>query len=595
MKSKSDLLNVLRTASPIAKSALVAGFVIMIANCSSHLPKSSLPTSSVSATSAPAAVSVAARFPLSIGNVGIEPVTTSGGESINVTRICDQGSARGTAYGMNSMIASYQGKTHIAFLDSHENIFVRTFTEQDQSWSPAVKVGSGQDNHAAPSLLVDSKGFLHLIFGPHHSSFSYRKSLRPNDTSEWTPRTYFGEDGTYASPVIDKHDVIHVVYRGKFSEPYNERDFGTFNQLDAAVYQKKVPGQRWSKPRYLANGSPDALVSYNDMLSISEDQTLHFAYNFYSGYYEGQGLKVGYMRSKDSGVTWENVAGSKLTLPVSIASSPSVVKPPRDTRMGFVVANTSAAYIGGFNMKGSPRFSVHKMGADGKTDALDLSNIVGKDFLLDSGSVASISDDGNLWIAMAFAPVHAGGWASENTGIALVTINLADFSNASVKLYGIINPFVSKKPGGNREPSWLPSLERRNSFNSVGLYPRLLFTSGPANNANTLDTSAPTELYYADVRTFTDVKSAPIPEYVPPPAPVFKKDYYFSPFPTATPIDSTPLTREEKKQRRIERRKQRKEEHKRMLEEEERLDNLPPYQPFSSGAVIRVNGKVINR
>ena len=37
------------------------------------------------------------------------------------------------------------------------------------AWSPTYTLGEGTDNHARPTLTVDSQGYLHAIIGGHHT------------------------------------------------------------------------------------------------------------------------------------------------------------------------------------------------------------------------------------------------------------------------------------------------------------------------------------------------------------------------------------------------------------------------------------------
>lgn len=78
-----------------------------------------------------------------------------------------------------------------------------------------VTVDEAFDNHGGPALAVDSQGFLHAVYYPHHHPFRYRRSVRPNDASAWEEETSFGERCTYPSLVCGRDDTLYVACREK--------------------------------------------------------------------------------------------------------------------------------------------------------------------------------------------------------------------------------------------------------------------------------------------------------------------------------------------------------------------------------------------
>ena len=79
--------------------------------------------------------------------------------------ISEIGSERATS-GNGNKIVTFDGKTHIVWQDSiDEGYFARARTLHNASgeWSPVYTLGKGRDNHARPTITVDSKGYLHVI------------------------------------------------------------------------------------------------------------------------------------------------------------------------------------------------------------------------------------------------------------------------------------------------------------------------------------------------------------------------------------------------------------------------------------------------
>ena len=132
--------------------------------------------------------------------------------------LSSEGSGRATSYGESNKIVTVGGKTHVAWLDAIAEGFrvrVRTLDRRTGQWGPIVAIGDGQDNHGGPALIVDSKGYLHIVYYPHHQPFRYRRSVRPNDASEWGPEIKFGEALSYPVMLCAPDDTIILTARRK--------------------------------------------------------------------------------------------------------------------------------------------------------------------------------------------------------------------------------------------------------------------------------------------------------------------------------------------------------------------------------------------
>ena len=108
--------------------------------------------------------------------------------------LSSQGCGRATGYAETNKIVTLDGKTHVAWLDSVGDKFpvrVRTLDRKTGNWSETYTVGNAYDNHGGPALTLDSQGYLHIVYHPHHQPFRYRRSKRPNDASQWEPEEQF--------------------------------------------------------------------------------------------------------------------------------------------------------------------------------------------------------------------------------------------------------------------------------------------------------------------------------------------------------------------------------------------------------------------
>ena len=106
------------------------------------------------------------------------------------------GSGRASAYAEAVKTITIGSKTHVTWLDSVDKSFlvrIRTLDRKLGKWSVTTTIGKAHDNHGGPSLTVDSKGYLHVVYFPHHHPFRYRRSLEPNDATRWSPEINIGQ------------------------------------------------------------------------------------------------------------------------------------------------------------------------------------------------------------------------------------------------------------------------------------------------------------------------------------------------------------------------------------------------------------------
>ncbi|MDP6779205.1 MAG: BNR-4 repeat-containing protein, partial [Candidatus Latescibacteria bacterium] len=248
------------------------------------------------------------------------------------------GSTRGTAYTMSNKILTHEGKTHAVWLDQISKSTIRTYHHKTRRWGQPVHIGTGDDNHAGPALAMDSKGYLHVVYGPHHNPIQHAVSKRPNTSTAWVQQEPFGgRCATYPSLVCDSEDTLHACYRGAIEEEIPR----------SLIYQRKPKDGEWSTPVQLVD--PQGLRAYTQFtnaLHLGSDGTLYLVYHIVRATEQDsrdtKGRGFGAMRSRDGGVTWETMSGEQLSLPTT-PDSPCVIEfdESLNVRMG------SAACVGG--------------------------------------------------------------------------------------------------------------------------------------------------------------------------------------------------------------------------------------------------------
>ncbi|GMW00424.1 MAG: hypothetical protein AMXMBFR84_15610 [Candidatus Hydrogenedentota bacterium] len=391
--------------------------------------------------------------------------------------LSDVGCSRATGYEETNKIVTLNGKTHVAWLDSPREGFrvrIRTLDHASGIWEPTVTVGEAHDNHGGPALTVDSQGYLHIVYFPHHHPMRYRKSVRPNDASEWGEEETFGSTTTYPTLVCAPDDTLIVTCReSSKSAPWLCNRY------------IKRPGKVWEGPHPIMQALTGGYAHFMEALAWGhEGKTLHLSCRLYDGS-PGHGHTIGYMRSADYGETWTRLDGNALALPVTAHTIDVVSKEPTvangDLRGGSIITDSH----------GLPLVLCSHYGT--RTAWL------------------SYPDGHGGWANTAFTPplpepegwglVTPGGIAFSGNGELHAVLTLVGKpAGPEDSLWGHpsseIAHFVSQDNGRSfvgsvitevdaAVPRWLPNLERPTGHNRTESAPHFMFTEGVRGGTNT--------------------------------------------------------------------------------------------------------------
>ena len=385
----------------------------------------------------------------------------------NVVLLSEHGCGRATAYADANKIITLQDKTHVAWLDSIAEGFrvrIRTLDRKTNQWSPTYTVGEAYDNHGGPALTVDSLGYLHIVYYPHHHPFRYRRSVRPNDASEWGDEVQFGERCTYPTMVCGSDDTLYLT--------------GRENRGDQPWYVNlyiKPPNAPWGEPIPLFQDDKGGYVRFQQALIWGQDhRTLHLTLWIFD---ENRAYTVGYLRSPDSGRTWERADGAPVLLPATRETVTLIDTKHRDLRFGSIaVDGESTPYV---LYSTCPSFALPSqawvvwLDGAGKWCRRSLTDELPKEWkgwsLAMDGAI-HIAPDGRIFIVLALMKpeiVSEGNWGHKSAEI--VGMQASDIRGKfSVEL--LSNPDMTV-------PHWLPNLERPTGHNRVDV-PGMMYTAG---------------------------------------------------------------------------------------------------------------------
>lgn len=394
--------------------------------------------------------------------------------------LSEAGCGRATGYAEANKIVTWQGKTHVAWLDSPPEGFrtrIRTLDHATGEWSPAYTIGEGYDNHGGPALAIDSQGHLHVAYYPHHHPMRLRKSVRPNDASEWGEVEEVGERLTYPTLVVDDDDTLYLTSRQSASgAPWR-----------ANLYTKKAGGA-WEGPTTVLQAEHNGYAHFMDALAWSPDkQYLHLATRIYDGN-PGRGHTIGYLRSPDRGATWTRYDGTPVALPATAATVDVVTQQRAGTGAGFRAAGLAVApdgrpFVLCSNQERQPNEAWIAMpGTDGGWEERPLREALPAEYagwgIFTPGGI-TFNEDGTLFVVLTMIRpgLEAGqsGWGHPHCEV-------AGFESTDGGGRFTFSALSTVDPG---TPHWLPNMERPTGHNVVSGTPGVIYTEGGRGEKNT--------------------------------------------------------------------------------------------------------------
>lgn len=388
--------------------------------------------------------------------------------------LSEQGCGRATGYAETNKIVSKGDKIHVSWLDSTPEGFrvrVRTFDRKTNQWSPAYTVGEAYDNHGGPALAIDSQGFLHIIYYPHHHAMRYRRSANPNDASAWTEEVSFGEKLTYPTLLCGPNDVLYFTGRRSFADAFWQVELWT-----------KAPSGGWTGGHPILTGRYPGYTHFQESLYWGNDNTIHLCCRIHEktdqGSY-GRIQTVGYLQSRDLGKTWQTFAGVPVETPVDAENIDIIEQGGLDAgkvlRAGAMAVDDRGIphLVYSIESNNYTQSFLARPDAQGGWEKILLNQYLPKSrqdwSMLMPGGV-SFNQKGQMFVVFQLAQWQEGesSWGHPSCEIGLLTAR-RPYERFSFEL-------LSEE---NREiPNWLPSIERATGLNEIRRRPAVLFTAG---------------------------------------------------------------------------------------------------------------------
>lgn len=113
----------------------------------------------------------------------------------------------------------YNGRTYIVYNGVNNEAMITYYDHNLESWGDIVEVGgpklSVNNNHGTPTITVDDRGYIHVIYGGHVSNtMTHRVSTLPEDISSWRTQDDIFINGTYVMTHKLDDGSIYFLHRG---------------------------------------------------------------------------------------------------------------------------------------------------------------------------------------------------------------------------------------------------------------------------------------------------------------------------------------------------------------------------------------------
>ena len=385
------------------------------------------------------------------------------------SHLSQSGSGRASAYSEAVKTITLGDRTHVTWLDSLTAGFrvqIKTLDHTTQKWSPTYTLGAAHDNHGGPALAADHRGFLHVVYFPHHHPFHYRKSTRPNDASQWGEEITFGDHLTYPTLVCSAQNTLYLSGRRSHErlpwtiELWNKADDGHW-QAGSALLRAMTPGYSHFQ----------AAMAWN-----ADQRRLHLSCRIHEN--GGQRETVGYLYHDEGDSVWKRRDGTAVELPATSATVDQIasggrIKGKLSHKCGSIAVHPDGTPYLLFSASNADSSEMYIAHPNRRAEWMRIGLASGIDklwpgFRMGPSAQMTFNQQGELFLT---------GCIRRGPREDVVRLRSRDEGQT------FTGELLSS--GLDREHHWFPNLERSTGPNQVKGVPGVLFTAGIKGAGNT--------------------------------------------------------------------------------------------------------------
>jgi hypothetical protein len=339
----------------------------------------------------------------------------------------------------------------------------------------------GLDNHCGAALAVAPSGDVHAVVGGHHSPLSHYR-WRPASGEVPSREAVIETAATYPSLVCDAQGTLHLTFRCRHD------DFWTLD------YGRRPYEGSWSTPQPLVRAAKRGYVYWTHALALGSNGAVHLVFantrpRAGGSRYHG----ASHLLSEDGGLSWRQLGGEPLSLPVAVTDLTLIEGPDAPDRIEPPDYEEAHAAPGPLNYnylqmllsnpvvddEGAPWVVVHNgltggaalyQGTEAGWSGVPLLGAVRglyPGWRIHQQSTLSRHADGTLDAVLMVAPQDVPGWGPDETELVRLWITPE----------GKIHSVAPVCAPDSAAAHWLPSFERGSGAVSPDL-PALLYTRG---------------------------------------------------------------------------------------------------------------------
>ncbi|MFV0606835.1 MAG: BNR repeat-containing protein [Niabella sp.] len=211
-------------------------------------------------------------------------------------------------------VTTYKDIQFICYYDKDQHVVLGKRKLGSKQWELKQTKFKGNclDAHRSISLIVDSKGFLHMSWNHHNNPLHYAKSKEPLSLELFEKKLMTGkneEDVTYPEFYNLPDGKLLFFYRyggsGKGNLVMNKYDPET--QQWTQLYDNLIDGERVRNAYW--------------QICIDIKGTIHLSWVWRESPDVASNHDMCYTRSTDGGITWEKSTGEKYPIPITASNA----------------------------------------------------------------------------------------------------------------------------------------------------------------------------------------------------------------------------------------------------------------------------------
>ena len=219
-----------------------------------------------------------------------------------------------------SVVVDLTGRVHVAWYYSIPNqqlndVVEYTYQDSGGEWQKPKDILATSTNIAntRPSMAITTDGIMHMSFRQHEwHLFSNVLASQAYNPNSWSTPVLMNTQGYYDRIIADRHDILHLVFNGRYGSGASDQSSENINSETSACYlcynmfyrPSLDGGKTWEQP-YPIETDPNNGADRPGIIEGNSGRLYIFwerGFNWFI--YRGKPNDVRYVYSDDNGETW---------------------------------------------------------------------------------------------------------------------------------------------------------------------------------------------------------------------------------------------------------------------------------------------------